>query len=74
MKHLFVIETADDVLLPPDDIDDLTLQFGAAVEGRVGGREVFARSICNQPSAIRGIYRLYLADQTKSPDELGSAK
>lgn len=74
MKHIFIVETADTVYLSPPDIDILTAQVEGAVQARLNGYEAFALSICNQRSALRGVYTLYGVDQAKSPDQLGSAK
>lgn len=74
MKHIFIVETADDVYLSPRDIDVLTIKAQEMVEACVVGHEAFAQSICNQKSAIRAVYAVYGADQTQSPDQLGSAK
>lgn len=73
MKHVFVVETADDDLISPLAIDKLTGVIEIAVEDRVRGI-ANATSICNQPSAVRAIYRLYQLDQSQSPDQLGCSK
>lgn len=41
MKHIFIIETADDVHLSPKDIDTLTLKAQEMVEECVSGHEAF---------------------------------
>jgi len=74
MRHIFVVETAYDVYLSPSDIDELTVKVEDLVKQCVDPREAWAQSICNQKSAIRGVYAIYGADQSQSPDQLGVAK
>lgn len=81
MKHIFVVETADDKPLSPRSIDFLTEQIQTLVEHQIteawtcpDDGTAFATSICNQPSAVRGIYRLYQLDQSQSPDQIGCSK
>lgn len=75
MKHIFIVETADDVYLSPTEIDLLNGHLQSTVDAYIG-RECasFVQSICNQKSAIRGVYAIYTADVRKSPEDLGSAK
>lgn len=76
MKHVFVVETED--FIAPSWIDAIKFELEQSFDDRLqrGGEDKwsFVQSICNQQSAIRAVYRIYGADETKSPDEIGSLK
>lgn len=75
MKHIFIVETSDDVFIPITKIAEIEAQLDASVEDSIErGKLCVTHAICNVPSAIRGVYRHFGADESLSPDQLGSAK
>jgi hypothetical protein len=73
MKHVFVVETVDEAYLAPSVIDSLRHDLMALVERAIAPHEASVQCACNRASAIRAVYSLFAAEQSKSPDELGSA-
>jgi hypothetical protein len=71
MKHVIVIETSGTI--GPNDVDTLRQSLAQAADD-VLGEDNFLQLIANQPSATRGVYRLYRMDESKSPDEHRSAE
>ena len=72
MKHIFIVETADDVFIPITEISRVESELDAAIEDVIPyGKMCVTYAICNVESAIRAVYRKYGADESKSPDELG---
>lgn len=71
MKHVIVFETATPI--GPFQVEDLRYRMGL-IGDSVLGEDNFLQVIANQPSAIRGVYRMFSADETQSPDQLQSAK
>ncbi len=71
MKHIIVIETVDPIGI--SEIDTIRDAVDALAEKETR-QTCFTTMIANQPSATRGVYRLYHLDQSQSPDELQAAK
>lgn len=71
MKHVIMIETVTPI--GPFQIDDLRNEF-IRITDRILGEDNCLQFIANQNSAIRGVYNLFGADTSKSPDEHQSAK
>lgn len=71
MKHIFIIETAD--MIDPYTVTELLAKINEAADSVLGETDVVHHS-CNHESAIRATYRLYHADESLSPDQLGSSK
>lgn len=76
MKHVFVVETADTIA--PSWIDAIREELERSFDDRLqrDGEDKWCRVLvmANQSSAIRGVYKMFVADEDKSPDQLGSAK
>lgn len=70
MKHIIVIETVTPI--GPFQVDDLRHGVEHLADHLFGDNN-FCQIIANQPSAIRGVYRLYGADENRSPNEHRSA-
>lgn len=71
MKQIFVVETVNEI--SEAQTRKINQSLSMVVEAVTDG-ECFTQCAVNMPSAIRGIYRLFNADESKSPDEIGSAK
>lgn len=70
MKHVIIIESSGEIR--PMFIENLRIGLERVIDSKFGD-DVYYQLIANQPSAIRGVYRLYSADESKSPDEFQSA-
>ena len=73
MKHVFIVETAEGDPIEGRDIPSIINKIEKVIEDHIKGI-CWVTSNCNQPSATRGVYRLYNLDESQSPDQIGSAK
>lgn len=71
MKHVIVIETVGSI--GPSCVDELHYKISRIADALTRENQVTVM-IGNQSSAIRGVYWLYGANESKSPDQLQSAK